>query len=137
MPNALSPSPESFARRLLDYETTLDKTSGAIATGFPVCERLRGPLGKLVGIGGFRSLLSRALALAGAEVPWLRSLHIKADGSFEGMDELLAKLDSHELAESEVALVSHIFGLLVTFIGPTLTLELLQDIWPKMDDLNS
>ena len=91
---------------------------------------------RLTGIGGFRSLLARALALAGSEVSWLRALHVKGDGSLEGLEKDEAKLDSREVAEGEVVLVSQLLGLLVTFIGPALTLGLLRDIWPKMNDLD-
>jgi hypothetical protein len=42
---------------------------------------------------GFRELLSRALVLANAEVPWLRTACFKEDGSFEGLDELGAQVD--------------------------------------------
>ena len=65
----------------------------------------------------------------------MRALHIKADGSLEGLEKLEVKLDSREVAEGELVLVSHLLGLLVTFIGPALTLGLLRDIWPKMNDL--
>ncbi len=136
MSNSATPKPKEFARRLLAYEAASGKPADAKDSGvFRVCEKLREPLGKLLGVGGFRSLLSRALALAGAEVPWLRALHIKADGSLEGPDELEAKLDSRAVAEGEVALAAQLLGLLVTFIGPALTQRLLQDIWPTMDDL--
>lgn len=99
-----------------------------------VCERLRESLGKFLGVGGFHALLSRALAIADTEVPWLGVLQIKADGALEGLEEVEAKFDARELAEGEVVLVAQLLGLLLTFIGPALTLRLLQDIWPKMDD---
>ncbi len=137
MSNSANLHPKEFARRILTYETASGKHADANnSEGFRVCEKLRGPLGKLTGIGGFRALLSRALAQAGTEVPWLRALHIKADGSLEGLDQLKAKLDSSAIVEGELVLVVQLLGLLVTFIGPALTLRLLQDIWPKMDDLN-
>ena len=100
---------------------------------FRTCDRLRGPLGKLVGVGGFRSLLSRALALGGKEVSLLRELQIKPDGSLAGLE---AKLDSREAADAEVVLMAQLVGLLVTFIGPALTLQLLQEIWPTLGDLD-
>lgn len=137
MPDSATSKLKEFARRVLVNEaaagTRADGTASAV---YLVCERLRGQLGKLIGIAGFRSLLSRALALAGAEVPWLRALHIKADGSLEGVDGLDRKLGSRTVAEGEVALVSQLVGLLITFIGPALTLRMLHDIWPDMDDFN-
>lgn len=135
--NNATPKLKDFARRLLAHDDALDKPADTNDfKTFRVCEKLRNPLSRLTGIGGFRSLLSRALALAGAEVPWLRALHIKADGSLEGLGKLEMIPDQREIAEGEVALVSQLLGLLVTFIGPALTAGLLQDIWPKMNDLD-
>jgi hypothetical protein len=128
---------KEFARRLLDYDAALDKSAQSKNSDvFRICKKLRQPLGRLTGVGGFRSLLSRALALAGAELPWLRALHIKADGSLECLEKLTVELDAGEIAEGEVALVSNLLELLVTFIGSALTLQLLQEIWPKMNDLD-
>ena len=131
------PKLKEFARRLLAYEAATGKPAGPNGSAaFGVCEKLRGPLAKNLGIGGLCALMARAMALAGAEVPWLRALRVKADCSLEGFDELEEKPDSRALAEGEVVLVAQLLGLLVTFIGPALTLPLLHDIWPKMDDLN-
>ncbi len=124
--------PKEFARQLLAYEAASGKPAAASdSVAFRVCEKLRVPLGKLVGVDGFRSLLSRALALACGEIPWLCGLQTKADGSLKGVDELEAKLDSSAIAEGEVVLVGQLLGLLVIFIGPALTLGLLRDIWPR------
>jgi hypothetical protein len=40
-----------------------------------------------------------------------------------------------DATHGERVLVAHLLGLLVTFIGPALTRRLLQDIWPKLEDL--
>jgi hypothetical protein len=136
MSDNTKPKLKEFARGLLAHDATSNKSAGTNDfRAFHVCEKLRVPLSRLAGVGGFRSLLSRALALAGDEVPWLRALHITAEGSLEGLDKLGAKIDSGEIAEGEVVLVSQLLGLLLTFIGPALTLQLLHDIWPKMNDL--
>ncbi len=137
MSNSATPKLREFARRLLAYEAAPGKTADAQdSAAFRVCEELRQPLSKLLGIGGFHALVARALAVAGAEVPWLRALQIKADGCWEGLNEVGAKLDSRAIANGEVVLVSQLLGLLVTFIGPALTLGLLHDIYPKVDDLD-
>jgi hypothetical protein len=130
MSNHVKPACEEFVGQLLAYETA-HKSGDSRSAVFHVCEKLRQSLGKLLGVGGFRALLSRALALAGAQVPWLRAVHIKADGSLEGMDALEAKLEPGEITQGHVAILAQVFALLVTFIGPSLTLELIQDAWPK------
>ncbi len=128
---------KQFARRLLSLEMESSKPADVKnSAAFHVCEKLRVPLAKFMGTGGFRALLSRALALAGAEVLWLRTLQIKADGSFEGLDELEEKFKANAVAEGEVVLVARLLELLITFIGPELTLRVVRDIWPETDDLN-
>lgn len=123
--------PKDFARQLLAYRMASAKTAGEKDSAvFRICEELRGPLGKLLGVAGFRSILSRALALAGAEAPWLRALRIQEDASLEGVEEEEAKLDRRAVIEGELILVGHLLGLLVIFIGPALTLEVLHEIWP-------
>lgn len=72
---------------------------------------------------GFKALLSRALALAAAEIPSLRTWQINADGSFERAEGVGA--------EGGVVLVAQLFGLLATFIGEELTLRLVREVWPK------
>ncbi len=137
MSASLTARPQEFARLLLAYEVASSKPAGAEASpAFRVCEKLRGPLGKLIGVDGFRSLLSRALALTCGQVLWLCALQIKADGSLEGLDELEAELAPRAITEGEVVLVGQLLGLLVIFIGPALTLGLLREIWPKWTIVN-
>ena len=133
------PKLKEFARRLLACEAASDKPIGAKkSAAFHVCEKLRGPLGQHLGMDGFRSLLSRALALAGAEVPWLMELQLKTDGSLKGLDKLAATLDADAIAEGESVLVAQLLGLLMTFIGRALTLGFVRGTWPDGDfsDLN-
>ena len=86
----------------------------------------------LMGDTGFRALLSRALARAEADVPSLRAVKVEADGSLAGLDKLELQAAPEQLAEGRVVLVSQLLGLLVAFIGETLTLHLVREIWPKL-----
>ena len=125
---------KEFAKHLLAHETFSDKSAGGDAkAAFRICDKLRVSLGKPMGAMGFRALFSRAVALAGAEIPWLRGLHIQADGTLEGLAELKSKLSNEEIADGEIVLVAELLELLVTFIGPALTLQLLHDAWPEAD----
>jgi hypothetical protein len=122
-----------FAERLIAYETRGNKSSETkTSVAFLVGEKLRPQLATLMGNVGFRALLSRALALSNAEVPWLRAVHVKADGSFEGLDELGAQVDPEDIFEGRVVLLAQLLGLLVSFIGENLTLRLVRDVWPKL-----
>ena len=132
-----NPNLRDFAERLIAYETKENKSSGTtIPAACLAGERLRPHLAALTGNMGFRALLSRALALANADAPWLRAVHVRTDGTFEGFEELEAQVDPNEFFEGCAVLLSHLLGLLVTFIGSDLTLRLLHEIWPKMEDLS-
>jgi hypothetical protein len=122
----------SIAQRLIDYEASR-KVPGATANaaGFHVTERLRPHLAMLMGNGGFRALLSRALKLAGAEVSWLRAVQVNPDGTLEGLGTPHASLTPAEFREGRVVLLAQLLGLLVAFIGPALTANLLGDVWPQ------
>jgi hypothetical protein len=123
----------NFARRLIAYETGESNSSRTKPpAAFLVCEKLRPPLAKLAGNGGFHALLSRAIALAKPEVPWLRTVHVNTDGSLEGLEVLHAQSDHDELFDGGVVLVAQLLGLLVAFIGEDLTLRLMREVWPKV-----
>lgn len=122
-----------FAKRLIVYETRANKSSEAkTLAACLVSEKLRPHLATLIGNLGFRSLLSRALVLANADVPWLRAVHVNTEGSFEGLPELGAQVDPDEIFEGCVILLAQLLGLLVAFIGLDLTLRLVREAWPKL-----
>jgi hypothetical protein len=120
--NRATPKVRSLARDLIDNDG-----SETLAADF-VIEKLRPPLANLMGIGGFRALLLRALRLAGTEISWLGAVDVKADGTLEGLH---LQIDRGEFLEGRVVLLAHLLGLLVAFIGPALTSRLLAEIWPK------
>ncbi len=128
-----------FAERLVAYETRANKSSEKMSPGgFAVCEKLRPHLVTLVGNNGLRALLSRSLALAGAEVPWLRAVQVKAGGTMTRPENLQARAGPKQVHQGGVALVAQLLGLLVAFIGENLTLRLVREVWPKvpLDDLD-
>ena len=91
----------------------------------------------LMGIGGFRGLLSRAIVLGGEEVRWLRAVHVKANGALEGFEEH-AQLTPAQFAEGKVVLLAQLLGVLVALIGVRLTLRMVHDTWAtlSLDDLD-
>jgi hypothetical protein len=123
----------SIAERLINYEMP---SSGSAATAnianFHVMDLLRPHLATLMGNGGFRALLARALVLASAEAPWLRAIRVSADGTLEGLETPDARLNPVEFREGRVVLLAQLLGLLVAFIGPGLTLRLVGEIWPQL-----
>lgn len=122
----------NLAQRLLAYEAVAgEKADPAESGAFRVCAKLRPPLITLAGVAGFRSLLSRALALARAEAPSLSAVYVAADGSLQGMDEFTSQTNEEEARDGGVLLVAQLIGLLLIFIGEGLTFRLVQDVWPE------
>jgi hypothetical protein len=131
--NRATPQMRSVALRLINYETQKNDASetGTAAT-FPMTERLRPHLATLMGNGGFRALLARALVLASAEVSWLRKVSVNADGTLEGLETRHAQLKPAEFRDGQVVLLAQLLRLLVAFIGPVMTLRLMGEIWPQL-----
>jgi hypothetical protein len=131
--NRTKPQMRSIAQRLIQYETSKkDSSETADAAIFRVTDRLRPHLSMLMGTGGFRALLARALKLASAEVSWLREVEVNVDGVLEGLEPLHARLKPAEFREGRVVLLAQLLGLLVAFIGPGLTSRLVGEIWPQL-----
>jgi hypothetical protein len=127
MRSADAPKIRKLAQRLLAYEEVeADPAVTDMHAVWRVCDKLRRPLTTLAGAAGFRSLLARALTLAKQESPALGAWEVKADGSLDGV--------SGEWAPSGTVLIAHLIGLMITFIGESLTLRLLHDVWIDLPD---
>jgi hypothetical protein len=130
--NRATPRMRRIAKRLMVAEA-VGKSAGAMpAAVFPVTDRLRPHLATLVGKGGVRALLARALVLATAEATWLSAGHVNADGELEGLEDIRTDLDPAQFLEGRVILLAQLLGLLVAFIGAGLTSGLMGEIWPKI-----
>ena len=126
------PASQQLARRLLSYEAAAGGSSEPTESAASrVCEKLRQPLCSLAGVAGFRSLLTRALALARAEAPSLSAVQIGADGSLKGLDDLAPQDDSDLSKAAGAILIAQLLGLLLTFVGEGITLRLVQNVWPE------
>jgi len=86
---------------------------------------------KLAGVAGFRSLMSRAVALAKAESPSLSAINVQTNGSLEGLEKVGQVQSERSTDQAGDLVVAQLLGLLVTFIGEPLTLGLVRDAWPN------
>ena len=119
-----------LALRLLEAEKSRPAASDQhMYEAVRIFDKLGVSVTRFAGADGFASLLRRSLALAQAEVPTLSRVTIDPDGSLEGL-EILAGEEADGGAEAAVALSAHLLGLLVIFIGETLTLRLVRESWP-------
>lgn len=116
-----------LARRLL---AASPHATDPHATATLVNENLRQVLTQLVGAEGFSSLLRRALVLASAEMPALRSAKVSADGHLEGVDQLLTQ-SATTREQAAISVTAHMLELLVTFIGESLTRRLAREACPE------
>jgi len=130
--NRASPQMRYFAKHLIVAEAVRNKSSESEFNFFHVTDQMRPHLAILMGKGGFRALLSRALALARTEVSWLSAIRVDANGTLEGFEEIRPKPGPAEFLEGRVVLLAQLLGLLVTFIGPRLTARLAGEIWPEI-----
>ena len=123
---------------LLAYEAVAGKASGPSESAtLLVYEKLRQGLGEFVGIAGFYSLASRALALARTEDPSLGAVRVAADGSLHGLGEFEHQMEMDKdrageppAGEGGVILIARLLCLLLIFLGERLTLSLLRVKWP-------
>ena len=132
----VSPPMRDLAQRILAVEAARVKAVDTQAdVAVQVCEKLQLPLSRLAGPAGFLSLLSRALVLAKAEVPALRTVKARPDGTLAGFDEIkqdpnAGEHDAGALEHGRVVLVANLLGLLATFVGESLTRQLARNAWP-------
>jgi len=117
-----------LTRRLLAASQTA--SNHQVPEAMVMSEKLRIPLTRFAGAEGFASLLRRALALASREVPSLQSLKVGAEGRLEGFEQLAPDTATAAGSEAAVAITAHLLGLLVTFVGESLTLRLVREVWP-------
>jgi len=121
----LPPHTRELTERLLAHENAAGRTSEPTElAAFRVCETLREPLCVLVGVAGFRSLLSRALTLVKTEAPSLNKVQVLADGFLQGANELRSQVDANQTGEAGVILLTQLLGLLVRVVGEATTLQL-------------
>ena len=125
--NPPTPTIQDLARRLLALESRCGATAPTQANpALRVCEKVRLSLVKFVGVDGYRSLVSRALSMARAESPSLKSVQVRSDGTLHGFEGTTENPDP----ESTRVVLVHLLGLLVTFIGEPLTVGLIRSAWP-------
>lgn len=122
----------TLARRLLALEAEADSGSleppGEVVR---VCEKLRRPLAKFLGVDGYRFLMVRALSMAKAETASLKAVQVKPDGSLDGIGP--------QEAEAAFVVLVNLLALLMTFVGERMTLRLVLESWPDAfpDDTDS
>jgi hypothetical protein len=126
--------PRDLARSLVASEADASTTSlHSEPATVRVYERLRRQLGAPVGVDGFQSLASRALALAKSQSPRLSAVQVTADGALRGLGEVESQTDADEDGEAGINLIAQLLGLFLTFLGEATTLRLIDDLRYQVD----
>jgi hypothetical protein len=105
----LPPQTRDLALNLIAHETATGNASEPM---------------ELAGDDGFRSFLSRALALATTDAPSLAVVRVTGDGSLQGLDALERQIGREQVREGGVILITRLLGLLLTFVGEAMTSRL-------------
>jgi hypothetical protein len=143
----MSPAAQVLARRVLRHEAGGRAEPAALAEAAERADaRLRERLASLIGQTGYTTLVARAVYLAQAEVPALEHVTVDAlatggdpaeggEGGLHGVREFARGVGDAGAAEAGLsAILAHVIGLLVTFIGEDLALRLVRDAWPELPD---
>lgn len=116
------PSIRKLAPQLLVEEGPWSLAVASPDKATQVFESLQISFAMFAGADGFSSLLRRAVALATVSDPSLRQIKVSANGSLQGLEQA-----SHDAV---LAVIEQFLGLLVTFVGESLTLRLVGFAWP-------
>jgi len=135
----VSPAVRTLARRVLLHEAGGRVEPDALAEAAErASAQLRRRLADLIGLTGYTMLVARAVRLAQAEVPAVESVTVDAGagaaGSLRGVRALvLANSDEPGVTEAGLsAILAHVIGLLITFIGEDLTKRQIREVWPEV-----
>jgi hypothetical protein len=124
-----APAVRELASRLLARETIESDPVGLAHAAEHALGKLRRHLVSLIGVAGYKALLSRALDLGKTEADLLGALRIEADASLEGFVEAARTRQADEIKKAGTALLAYLIGLLIVFIGEDLALRLVREAW--------
>ena len=121
-----------LAMRTLAYHAGGGDAAAIAAAAHRTYEDLAQLLTPLIGPAGIDALTARALHLAQNQYPWL--VHRREPGQAQGpFAQVVARLKDQDCAvaaEAAGAVLAILAGLLITFIGESLTTQLLRKAWP-------
>ena len=94
-------------------------------------EKLAFELISIIGEGGFQSLYSRSIHLAGTTFPWITLSHPEqpADSRFADLKINLEGRDLTQASEASITLLITFIDILILLIGDLLTTTILRSAW--------
>jgi hypothetical protein len=130
--SASLPEVHRLARALLDQEGVGEGADAALPAAERVLQRLAERISPLVGTGGFRMLLQRALRRAAGERAWLEAIELDRDTAWRlvGAEEAARDLPAEEAISTAETLVAELVGLVARFLGADLAIRLVRQSYP-------
>jgi hypothetical protein len=131
-----TPQLRELARRLFAREAKKSRSPVALAEALDEsCRRLHARLDPLIGAGGFRALLARALHLAAKEFPWLDAVRVDEHPActLKGLREAVKGLEASQVKEAFALVLANVIWLLVSFIGEDIAFGLVKEVWPEAE----
>jgi hypothetical protein len=131
-----TPQLRDLAGRAFAREAKQSRSPAALAGVMEAsCRRLHARLDPLIGAGGFRALLARALHLAAKEFPFLDAVRVEEHPAcgLKGLREAVKGLDAQSVGDAFALVLANIIWLLVTFIGEDIALGLVREVWPEIE----
>jgi hypothetical protein len=131
-----TPQLRALAVRVLAREAKKSRGPAALSGGMEAsCRRLHARLDPLIGAGGFRALLARALHLAAKEFPWLDAVRVEEHPAcgLKGLREAMKGTDASSAGGAFALVLANVIWLLVTFIGEDIAFGLLREVWPEIE----
>jgi hypothetical protein len=135
-----TPQLRDLAGRAFAREAKRSRSPAALAAGLEAsCRRLHARLDPLIGAGGFRALLARALHLAAKDFPWLDVVSIEEHPAcgLKGLRKAVKGLDAQSVGDAFALVLANVIWLLVTFIGEDIAFGLLREVWPEVETIAS
>lgn len=124
---APSPAHQSTAQRLIEEATRSEEEAALVDAAEQVFQGLHDHLTRLIGVIGFRTLLTRALQLARADAPALAALEVKPDRLIADLSRALVGLHPTEALAASATLLAHFLALLAAFVGDDLALHIVSE----------
>jgi hypothetical protein len=125
----------NFARQVMHCEAGEAGNADKLALALErACTSLHVSLAPLISSLGFHLLLRRALDLAARDFPFLVTVQVAAKQhvSLQGLREALEGRNRDQMVEGLIAVLAHVFSLLVLFIGENLAWRKVSEIWPEI-----
>lgn len=131
---APSTRPDDVARALVMHETGGSNDPDVVADAVEgICRYVASELEGMLGSGGVRSLMTRALHLARREHPSLESVTMSPGPviGFTGLTEAMASRNPTAVAAG-TSVLAQLLGLLVALLGEDLGLQPVRKFWPHV-----